>query len=794
DNGSTISTSPVLLLDDLRLKHEGAYTCLASNRLGNSTLTYHLTVLQRPYFQAVPSSRSYPVAMRARLECRAGGRPQPKIRWYKDGEPLEYNNWLKKPTDGWLFFSTTFSKDSGIYQCVATNSVGNVWTAVQMEIINVSQIPSPPENLTCRPYNETSICLEWNAPKDVPVVKAYTVHTFYKANGAEVSLPEYVTNITYQQAEGLNSSTNYTFYLRLYSNAASDHTQRVTCRTGVTGNRNLEIESTKPNTVILKWSEISTDVACDGFRDMYSVQWRNEGHTYTERTSEHTYEISDLIPGVDYEFRVISGNREDDSTSWIPFTLQDNTTSDGESNGTTLEPPRHLDGEATSTSTVRLFWDATDNQVKYYVVCYVQVKSDKDCEDGKIVKSTDNKLQISKLKPNTKYEFRVRAHDQKGNPGRFSRPKEIQTQHDVPSPIQNLGYSILNTTAACVHWRPPARKDGGRLLSYMVSYTPDPTLPVNRWIDLNVPVARANQCWFEEEDSASIVLANLTIDTGYLLFVRAVSDVGVGQPIVPITLSLLSKPQVDIEEQPNEHYHKTIGIVLGTLTSLLCVVVFILCILARRRCLKRAVNHQQPNVSGAASRLIAPTSSESPTVARYTANRGVRFDATTPKEVELLVGAEDDDDRGGAGESGAASAAGAVKTKTQQFSNGHADSLDKPISNGHVPSNHIHITENPQYCDVESNGRPAFPTSEPSSVPHRFEEDSNSNVRSSKLYDFYRFFENHRGKKPRVRNDSYTSQIDGSPNVTQITCLDESLDANGVNNNRRMLPLLEPNG
>ncbi|CAH1975149.1 unnamed protein product [Acanthoscelides obtectus] len=806
DDGSTLSTSPLLRLDDLRLDHEGLYTCLATNRIGNSTLTYHLTVLQKPFFQATPTSRLYPVAMRVRLECSAGGKPEPKIRWYKNGEPLEYDKWMKKTPEGWLVFGTTFSKDSGIYQCVASNSVGKIWTAVQMEIINVSQIPSPPENLICRPYNETSICLEWNAPRNVPV-KAYTVHTFYKDNGTEVSLPEYVTNMTYQQAEGLNSSTNYTFYLRSYSKAASD-TERVTCRTGVTGSRNLKIESTKPNTVTLKWSEISTDVACDGYRDMYNVQWRKEGHSFvnTRRTRDRIYEISDLVPGVDYEFRILSGNRDDDTIHWVPFTLQDNATAEGGSNSTILDPPKHLDGEAVSTNTVKLSWEVTDKDIKNYVVCYVQVKSGKECEEGKTVNSSDNKIQISKLRPNTKYEFRVRAHDQKGNAGRFSKPIEIQTQYDVPSAIQNLKYTILNSSAACIHWRPPARKNGGRLLSYIVSYTPDPNLPLERWIEFTIAVSKAKQCWFEDTDAVSIVLANLTVDTGYTLFVRAVSELGVGQPIHPITLSLASKPQLEVEvpkkeEQSNEHYHKTVGIVLGTLTSLLCVIVFIICILARRRCLKRAVNHQQPNVSAAASRLIAPTSSESPTVARYTSNRGVRFDATTPKEVELLVGGENGDEGDGTGDSGGAAGEEAGKTKTQHFSNGHADSLNKPIANGHVPSNHIHITENPQYCDVESNGRPLIPQIDSATVPCRFEEDSNSNVKPSKLYDFYRFFDNNRGgKKLRPGADSYTSphesytsQHGSSPNVTQITCLDETLDASGVNNNRRM-PLLEPNG
>lgn len=44
--------------------------------------------------------------------------------------------------------------------------------------------------------------------------------------------PEFVTEKTYQLAVGLNKSTNYTFYIRLYSKAASDQSKKVSCETG----------------------------------------------------------------------------------------------------------------------------------------------------------------------------------------------------------------------------------------------------------------------------------------------------------------------------------------------------------------------------------------------------------------------------------------------------------------------------------------------------------------------------------------------------------------------------------
>lgn len=51
-------------------------------------------------------------------------------------------------------------------------------------------------------------------------------------DGSEVAGPEYLNEDTFKLARGLKHSTNYTFYVRLYSNHASDHSEKVTCQPG----------------------------------------------------------------------------------------------------------------------------------------------------------------------------------------------------------------------------------------------------------------------------------------------------------------------------------------------------------------------------------------------------------------------------------------------------------------------------------------------------------------------------------------------------------------------------------
>lgn len=67
----------------------------------------------------------------------------------------------------------------GIYQCVAVSPLDTIWAAAQLVAApSTAPIPGPPQNVTCRPYDDTSICLQWTAPPNVSV-QAYSVYSFY---------------------------------------------------------------------------------------------------------------------------------------------------------------------------------------------------------------------------------------------------------------------------------------------------------------------------------------------------------------------------------------------------------------------------------------------------------------------------------------------------------------------------------------------------------------------------------------------------------------------------------------
>lgn len=59
------------------------------------------------------------------------------------------------------------------------------------------------------------------------------------------------------------------------------------------GKRNLQIKVVNSSAVGLSWSQISTDVSCDGSSSDYRVQWKraNQTFNYVEYVKQSNYYI-----------------------------------------------------------------------------------------------------------------------------------------------------------------------------------------------------------------------------------------------------------------------------------------------------------------------------------------------------------------------------------------------------------------------------------------------------------------------------------------------------------------------
>ncbi|XP_063600047.1 hemicentin-1-like [Penaeus indicus] len=128
----------VLIITSIQEGDGGEYTCLATNLAGLTEETFRLNVLVPPRIaggeeQAVPvvSGRS------VELECEAQGQPEPDLIWTFEGEPVTESENLVLD-DNTLIIDRVKLAQAGVYECAATNSVGQ---DARRFVVSVTEAP-----------------------------------------------------------------------------------------------------------------------------------------------------------------------------------------------------------------------------------------------------------------------------------------------------------------------------------------------------------------------------------------------------------------------------------------------------------------------------------------------------------------------------------------------------------------------------------------------------------------------------------------------------------------------------
>uniref|UniRef100_A0A673JHU5 Roundabout, axon guidance receptor, homolog 4 (Drosophila) n=1 Tax=Sinocyclocheilus rhinocerous TaxID=307959 RepID=A0A673JHU5_9TELE len=107
--------------------HEAVYACVARNSAGVATsrnASLHIAAL-REEFRVQPSDVEVAVGEVAVMNCSPPvGHPEPNVTWRKDGILINSSNENYTELNGKLIIAPAQKNDSGVYSCIASNTVG----------------------------------------------------------------------------------------------------------------------------------------------------------------------------------------------------------------------------------------------------------------------------------------------------------------------------------------------------------------------------------------------------------------------------------------------------------------------------------------------------------------------------------------------------------------------------------------------------------------------------------------------------------------------------------------------
>ncbi|XP_060221750.1 receptor-type tyrosine-protein phosphatase delta isoform X27 [Meriones unguiculatus] len=470
DDGS----GSVLRIQPLRTpRDEAIYECVASNNVGEISVSTRLTVLREdqiprgfPTIDMGPQLKVVERTRTATMLCAASGNPDPEITWFKDFLPVDTSNnngRIKQlrsggtPIRGALQIEQSEESDQGKYECVATNSAGTRYSAPANLYVRVRRVPPrfsiPPTNHEIMPGGSVNItCVAVGSP--MPYVKWML--------GAEDLTPEDDMPIGRNVLElnDVRQSANYTC-VAMSTLGVIEAIAQISVKALPKPPGTPVVTESTATSITLTWDSGNPDPV-----SYYIIQHKpkNSEEPYKEIDGIATtrYSVAGLSPYSDYEFRVVAVNNIGRGPASEPVLTQ--TSEQAPSSA-----PRDVQARMLSSTTILVQWkepEEPNGQIQGYRVYYTMDPTQHVNNWMKHNVADSQITTIGNLVPQKTYSVKVLAFTSIGD-GPLSSDIQVITQTGVPGQPLNFKAEPESETSILLSWTPP-RSD--TIASYELVY------------------------------------------------------------------------------------------------------------------------------------------------------------------------------------------------------------------------------------------------------------------------------------------------------------------------------------
>ncbi|KAM3617060.1 uncharacterized protein V6R79_001711 [Siganus canaliculatus] len=131
--------SGVLEIPYFQQEDAGVYECVAENSRGRNSVKGKLSFYAAPHLTEKPQDVQKTIDDTLVWDCKANAKPKPSYRWMKNGEPLDYMEQDRiQANNGVLTISSLNLADIGMYQCVAENKHGRIYTNAELRVVAIA--------------------------------------------------------------------------------------------------------------------------------------------------------------------------------------------------------------------------------------------------------------------------------------------------------------------------------------------------------------------------------------------------------------------------------------------------------------------------------------------------------------------------------------------------------------------------------------------------------------------------------------------------------------------------------
>ncbi|XP_053572700.1 contactin-1 [Bombina bombina] len=517
-----------LIIRGLTLEDAGMYQCIAENRVGIIRASAELKVLAlAPTFELNPMRKKILAAKGGRviIECKPKAAPKPKFSWSKGTELLINNTRVSIWEDGSLEIINITKQDEGSYTCFAENDRGKANSTGTLSVTAATKITLSPSNadvtvgenatMQCQASHDPILDLTFIWLLNGLVIEFDQENSHYERNIKNEAGSELVIKNVLLKHAGRYTCTAQT----IVDNSSASADLVVRGPPGPPGG--VRVEEITSTSVKLIWSS-GTDnhqpisKYTIQAKNSLSEEWKNvkteipniEGNMETAR-------VIDLIPWMDYEFRVIATNTlgMGDPSSPSPKIKT--------RGAAPIIAPSDVNGGGGSDRELTVTWVPLPREYHYgdnfgYEVAFKtfnvrewRIVTVTSSESGRYVHKEDS------ITPATQFQVKVRAYNREGQ-GPYSSTATIYSAEEVPKEIPTrVTINVLSSSEVTVSWQPVAKES---IEGYRVRYwrTTDKEVAANR-VEVRAP-------------DSFVKLEGLMPYTTYYLDVFAFNSAGNGPP------------------------------------------------------------------------------------------------------------------------------------------------------------------------------------------------------------------------------------------------------------------------